>query len=419
VIPQAGEQAQLKGVIMFVRSTSRTSCRFSAWAVITAVMAFVAAAAALTAPSAAAAANSDRLNPNEQLNNGARLISPNGQSRRVRARQPADLGDGNKHPRLGRANAGRRQSCDNRAGQHSRLGQRDERLPQRHCGASKRCQHRRLLSWPHRRWASGSNGGNPALTERIAAIARNEAANPNHNHENGANCNFYSGALGSGTPCAGGWRAQAWCADFARWVYGQAGAATGGLDGRAASFYTYGRAHGTWKPGYNAANARVGGAVVYNLDTRGPNASHVGIVVAVNGNRTIEIISGKNSRNQVGSTGVFTPSASSGISGYVSPTHRRTSSAWLPPSRRGRCAPNSGRFTTMSASARAYSANAPWQKPSTSSPGRTVVGRSGLGPVPAGAGMPAPGSRAGRDESRCRVRGFASTTRRPTAAGGK
>jgi hypothetical protein len=209
------------------------------------------------------------------------------------------------------------------------------------------------------RWASGSNGGNPALTERIAAIARNEAANPNHNHENGANCNFYSGALGSGTPCAGGWRAQAWCADFARWVYGQAGAATGGLDGRAASFYTYGRAHGTWKPGYNAANARVGGAVVYNLDTRGPNASHVGIVVAVNGNRTIEIISGNNSRNQVGSTGVFTPSASSGISGYVSPTHRRTSSAWLPPSRRGRCAPNSGRFTTMSASARAYSANAP------------------------------------------------------------
>jgi hypothetical protein len=200
---------------MFVRSTSRTSCRFSAWAVITAVMAFVAAAAALTAPSAAAAANSDRLNPNEQLNNEARLISPNGQSRRVRARQPADLGDGNKHPRLGRANAGRRQSCDNRAGQHSRLGQRDER------------------------------------------------------------------------------------------------------------------------------------------------------------------------------------------------------------SRRGRCAPNSGRFTTMSASARAYSANAPWQKPSTSSPGRTVVGRSGLGPVPAGAGMPAPGSRAGRDESRCRVRGFASTTRRPTAAGGK
>lgn len=90
------------------------------------------------------------------------------------------------------------------------------------------------------------------MTDRIVSIARAEAANSGRNRESGTNCNYYSGALGAGSPCANGWRAQEWCADFARWVWGQAGARTAGLSGAAGSFAGY----GTYRSGAAASNAR-------------------------------------------------------------------------------------------------------------------------------------------------------------------
>lgn len=162
-------------------------------------------------------------------------------------------------------------------------------------------------------WASKQ----PALGQRIADVARAEANNAQRNVERGANCNFYSGALGAGSPCANGWRAQAWCADFARWVWAQAGARTAGLNSGAASFAQFGRNNGTWRAGSSAVNARVGDAAVYHLNSAGTWSSHVALVVAVHGNGTIDLIGG-NTSNKVLLLQKINPAAA-GISGYASP----------------------------------------------------------------------------------------------------
>ena len=286
-----------------------------------------ASAALVPVAGASASANSDRLNPNEQLNPGERLISPNGQyvltmqgdgnlveyapgNRAVwatgtnRANSVVRMqGDGNLVV-IAPGNVAVWSTGTNAAGSDVEL-QSDGNIVVYAPGHAAR-------------WASGAPGGSSSLADRIVTIARNEAGNSLHNHENGANCNYYSGAVGTGTPCAGGWRSEEWCADFARWVYGQAQARTTGLSPAAASFYSYGATNHTWKAGYSSANARVGDAVIYNLNSARTWASHVGIVTAVSGS-SIAVTSGNNSANMVGTTGLFTPTSSSGISGYSSP----------------------------------------------------------------------------------------------------
>ena len=77
--------------------------------------------------------------------------------------------------------------------------------------------------------------------QRIVSLARAEAANPAHNRERREssaldNCNYYTVRCRSGIPLLGtGWRSQAWCADFANWVWQQAGVRTTGSS-LAASF---------------------------------------------------------------------------------------------------------------------------------------------------------------------------------------
>lgn len=166
-------------------------------------------------------------------------------------------------------------------------------------------------------WSSRTQPGASASGQRIADLARGEAANAHRNVERGgANCNYYSGALGVGSSCAGSWRAQAWCADFARWVWAQAGVRVAGLTSGAASFASYGRANRTWRAGADARNARVGDALVYRLG--GSYADdHVGLVVAVNGNGTLDVVSG-NSSNRVRLERGINP-VSAGVSGYTSP----------------------------------------------------------------------------------------------------
>jgi len=87
--------------------------------------------------------------------------------------------------------------------------------------------------------------------------------------------------------CTGnGGQPEYWCADFARWVWGAAGADTGGLSAAAGSFYVYGQNHGTL-----SSSPQVGDAVVFNYHGGG-SADHVAIVTQVNGNGTIETASG-------------------------------------------------------------------------------------------------------------------------------
>src|SRR5581483_732914 len=157
--------------------------------------------------------------------------------------------------------------------------------------------------------------GGSTLRSAIASTAEAELGNSAHNHEvGGYNCNYYSTQLGAGTAgaCSNGWRTEEWCADFARWVYGKAGAKTTDLTAAAASFWTYGQHFGTWHSGLSGV--KVGDAVVFDLDKSADWASHVGLVTAVSGS-TITMISGNSGAN----TDAVTKTTICSASGYAEP----------------------------------------------------------------------------------------------------
>jgi hypothetical protein len=121
-----------------------------------------------------------------------------------------------------------------------------------------------------------------SVRDKIVTTARAEFANAGRNKEQGGyNCNFYSTQFKAGTrtlpngkpACSNSWYSEAWCADFARWVWGQAGAKTTGLGAGAASFRT--SPLGTWHPsnpkaGDPLAGVQVGDAIVFAQDTSTP-----------------------------------------------------------------------------------------------------------------------------------------------------
>jgi MYXO-CTERM domain-containing protein len=88
--------------------------------------------------------------------------------------------------------------------------------------------------------------------------------------------------------CTGnGGQPEYWCADFARWVWAQAGASnTSELTAAAGSFYVYGQNHATLH-----SSPAVGDAAVFNYQGGGV-ADHVAVVTQVNSNGTIETVSG-------------------------------------------------------------------------------------------------------------------------------
>lgn len=98
-------------------------------------------------------------------------------------------------------------------------------------------------------------------------------------------CNKFSAYWGVGTDCGGGLRSEEWCADFAAWVWQQAGAlvtyhfATGDLNSASASFYEWGLVHGTWHPVGSGYTPQPGDVAVYGLDTSTVVAAHVAVVV--------------------------------------------------------------------------------------------------------------------------------------------
>ncbi|RJQ77417.1 CHAP domain-containing protein [Pseudonocardiaceae bacterium YIM PH 21723] len=97
------------------------------------------------------------------------------------------------------------------------------------------------------------------------------------------------GGQGFYTSCSGG--PEAWCADFAKWVWAQNGIPVNGLTPAASSFYQYGRNNGTLHTSASYT-ANVGDAVVYQIDSNGSWAQHVGLVTKVNGNGSIEVTNG-------------------------------------------------------------------------------------------------------------------------------
>jgi lysozyme len=93
------------------------------------------------------------------------------------------------------------------------------------------------------------------------------------------------GGTGFETSCTGnGGEPEYWCADFAQWVWDQAGADTTGLDAAAQSFYDYGQNNGTLH-----STPTLGDAVAFD---NGNGIHHVAIVVQVNGDGSIETVSG-------------------------------------------------------------------------------------------------------------------------------
>ncbi|MGW7318408.1 FG-GAP-like repeat-containing protein [Streptomyces sp. NPDC054854] len=86
----------------------------------------------------------------------------------------------------------------------------------------------------------------------------------------------------------------AWCSEFARWVWGQAGAEhVSELDPRAVSFYEYGAKYGTFH-----SVPQVGDAVIYDTDGSATDGevNHVNLVVKVSADGTkIQTVGGNES----------------------------------------------------------------------------------------------------------------------------
>ncbi|MEY9855421.1 hypothetical protein ABH935_001025 [Catenulispora sp. GAS73] len=130
-----------------------------------------------------------------------------------------------------------------------------------------------------------------------------------------------AGGQGYYTSCTGaGGSPENWCADFAMWVWAQAGYDVSGLSPAAGSFGEYGSGlHST---------PQVGDAVVFNYNGAG-YADHVALVTAVNSDGTIQSVGGNEVTNDPSTSSVnsntydgtvgYSSYWGMNISGYVSP----------------------------------------------------------------------------------------------------
>ena len=138
------------------------------------------------------------------------------------------------------------------------------------------------------------------VRSRIVAIARSQLGQGER--PAGSNCTKFG-------PC------EEWCADFATWVWRQAGVAGIGRIAWVPNLPAWGRSRGRWKPGYNN-DPQPGDMVIFS-------GLHVGLVERVTAG-TITIIAGNTSTNNVARRGPASPAhgyamGPAAISGYVSP----------------------------------------------------------------------------------------------------
>lgn len=157
--------------------------------------------------------------------------------------------------------------------------------------------------------ASSGAASSETLGQRIADIALSEVGvgiTPASDSIGVLDCDPFSTLDGPATPNADGCGVdpsfgvvdenEEWCADFTKWVWEQAGvtADTPTLNAGANSFYAWGTDQGeTLTP--DAGTPQVGDAIVFYAPgaiTTATGASHVGIVVAVHPDGTIDMVNG-------------------------------------------------------------------------------------------------------------------------------
>jgi hypothetical protein len=123
-----------------------------------------------------------------------------------------------------------------------------------------------------------------SVPQRIVAIAESQvgySTEPSNSY-----CNKFSAYWDAGaTGCPSGETAEEWCADFAAWVWQEAGVqftysySPGEINGGAVSFYEWGVANGEWHPASSGYVASPGDVAVYGLLLGAdPSAAHVAIV---------------------------------------------------------------------------------------------------------------------------------------------
>ncbi len=180
----------------------------------------------------------------------------------------------------------------------------------------------------------GSNGPQlPPLEQRIVSIAESQIGyrtNPSNTY-----CNRYSAYWFSGTAdCGNSNLDEEWCADFAAWVWRQAGVTftyqfiNRDINSSSASFYEWGVARGTWHPTGDGYVPQPGDVAVYGLDAAALTAVHVAVVTSVTpGDAGPNVVNGDGDRTgssvvETGTDQVYADTHSRGarISGYVSPT---------------------------------------------------------------------------------------------------
>jgi CHAP domain len=157
----------------------------------------------------------------------------------------------------------------------------------------------------------------------------------------GTYCNKFSAYWYAGADdCGNDNRDEEWCADFAAWVWQQAGAevdyqlAPGYLNGNSASFYVWGVDHGTWHPVSSGYTPQPGDVAVYGLDTAAATAVHVAVVTAAGNEGAPDVVNGDGDRTgysvvEAGSDQAYADVKGKGapVSGYVSPVSRASSSS--------------------------------------------------------------------------------------------
>ncbi|MEV4411633.1 CHAP domain-containing protein [Catellatospora sp. NPDC049609] len=165
------------------------------------------------------------------------------------------------------------------------------------------------------------------LRDAIVSTAQAELANDSRNYEyrGSDNCTYYSGQITGWPVCNGlGWRGgtsndddvYAWCANFSKYIWRQAGVTDlSGLNTWARSFREYGRDNNTWHARTSGYTPQPGDAVVFDWGPQDGVIDHVGIVVQTSGGRVYTIEG--NSSNRVSARNYAT--GDSDIVGYSSP----------------------------------------------------------------------------------------------------
>jgi CHAP domain-containing protein len=171
------------------------------------------------------------------------------------------------------------------------------------------------------------------LRSRIVSIASGQVGY--HSDPSNTYCNRFSAYWNAGIDdCGNDNMDEEWCADFAAWVWQQAGArvdyklAPGYLNSQSASFYVWGVDHGTWHPVDSHYIPQPGDVAVYGLNETKVVAEHVAIVIsATTDTAAPDVINGDGDRTgfsvvEVGHHQEFADVHGHGgrLSGYVSPS---------------------------------------------------------------------------------------------------